>query len=166
MSNPRRNFSTPDDPFAVKKRKRVPHQFVLDAVGSLSPVTRSMFGCLAVYIGNRIVFFLRDKPGASPDNGVWLATTEQHHESLRREFPNMRSIEVLGRKVTHWQVLPADAADFEEAALRAADLVLARDPRIGKIPQSRRRTPKHDGKAATKQKGGRSKLAVKSRAKQ
>jgi hypothetical protein len=101
-----------------------------------------MFGCLAVYIGDRIVFFLRDKPGASPDNGVWLATTEQHHESLRREFPNMRSIQVLGRKVTHWQVLPADAADFEEAALRAADLVLARDPRIGKIPQSRRTSTK------------------------
>ena len=81
-----------------------------------------MFGCLAVYIGSKIVFFLRDKPGASPDNGVWLATTEEHHESLRREFPNMRSIQLLAKEVTHWQVLPADAADFEEAALRAADL--------------------------------------------
>jgi hypothetical protein len=50
---------------------------------------------------------------------VWLATTEEHHQSLRREFPNMRSIQVLGKKVTGWQVLPADAKDFEEAALRA-----------------------------------------------
>jgi len=32
-------------------------------------------------------------------NGVWLATTEEHHESLRREFRNMRSIQVLGEKV-------------------------------------------------------------------
>ena len=72
------------------------------------------------------------------DNGVWLATTKQHHESLRREFPNMRSIHVLGKAVTGWQVIPADAADFEEAALRACDLVLAGDPRIGKVPAARR----------------------------
>jgi hypothetical protein len=32
---------------------------------------------------------LRDKRENTKDNGVWLATTEQHHESLRREFPNM-----------------------------------------------------------------------------
>jgi hypothetical protein len=136
------------DPFAVKKRKPAPHQFVLDALASLAPVTRPMFGCLAVYVGNKIVLILRDKPGASPDNGVWLAATEQHHESLRREFPNMRSIQMLGRNVTHWQVLPAEAPDFEEAALGACDLIIARDPRIGKVPQSRRAPRKDAGKAA------------------
>jgi len=31
------------------------------------------------------------------DNGVWLATTEDHHRSLRRDFPTMRSIKVLGK---------------------------------------------------------------------
>jgi hypothetical protein len=35
-------------------------------------------------------------------------------------------------------VLPAAASDFEEAALRACELVLARDPRIGKVPKARR----------------------------
>jgi hypothetical protein len=69
---------------------------------------------------------------------VWLATTEEHHQSLRRDFPNMRSIKVLGKKVTGWQVLPSDAEDFEEAALRACELVLAGDPRIGKVPGARR----------------------------
>jgi hypothetical protein len=38
-------------------------------------------------------------------------------------------------KVTGWQVLPADAPDFEEGALRACELVVARDPRIGKVPK-------------------------------
>jgi len=76
------------------------------------------------------------------DNGVWLATTEQHHESLRREFPNMRSIGLLGRDVTHWQLLPVDAADFEEAALRACELIVERDPRIGKVPKSRAKKPR------------------------
>jgi hypothetical protein len=96
-----------------------------------------MFGCLAVYVGRKIVLILRDKGGQEPDNGVWLATTIEHHESLRREFPNMRSIGVFGTPETGWQVLPADAPDFEEAALRACELVMARDPRIGKVPKSK-----------------------------
>jgi hypothetical protein len=97
-----------------------------------------MFGCLAVYVQDRIVLILRDKPTSTADNGVWLATTEEHHKSLRREFPNMRSIRVLGKPVTGWQVLPADAPDFEATALRACELILAGDPRIGKVPGERR----------------------------
>jgi len=46
------------------------------------------------------------------DKGVWLATTEEHHQSLRREFPNMRSIRLFGKKVTNWQVLPGGCAGF------------------------------------------------------
>jgi hypothetical protein len=129
-----------NDPFfLVKRRKVVPHEFVLDAIAALSPETRPMFGCLAVYVDDKIVFILRDKRDKTADNGVWLATTQEHHENLRREFPNMRSIQVLGKKVTGWQVLPVDAPDFEKAALRACELVIARDPRIGKVPGARRR---------------------------
>lgn len=116
-----------------RTRKAVPHEFVLDALTGLSPVTRSMFGCLAVYVGDKIVLALRDKDDGTGDNGVWLATTEDYHGSLRREFPNMRSIQMPGKKVTGWQVLPADAPDFEEAALHACDLIARRDPRIGKL---------------------------------
>jgi hypothetical protein len=97
-----------------------------------------MFGCLAVYVENKIVFILQDKPNYRADNGVWLATTAEHHESLRREFPCMRSIKVLGKGVTGWQVLPADEEDFETAALRACELVVARDPRIGKVPAAKK----------------------------
>ena len=123
---------------ALKPRKAVPHEFVLDALSPLSPHTNPMFGCLAVYVGPKIVLILRDKPGQA-DNGVWLATTREHHESLRLDFPQMRSISVLGKDVTGWQILPADAPDFEEATLRACDLILARDPRIGKIPGAKKK---------------------------
>ena len=140
MPKPRRNtvFLPLEDTLLVKQRKPAPHEFVLDAIAALSPRTRPMFGCLAVYVQNKIVLILRDKPDQTAYNGVWLATTEEHHQSLRREFPTMRSIKVLGKKVTGWQVLPSDAEDFEEAALRACDLVLAGDPRIGKVPGARR----------------------------
>lgn len=121
-----------------KATKRPPHEFVLDALMPVSPWTRPMFGCLAVYVEEKIVLVLRDRQDSRADNGVWLATTVEHHESLRHEFPNMRSIEVLGKKVTGWQVLPVDAPDFEEAALRACELIVCGDPRIGKVPGARR----------------------------
>src|SRR6267154_6864975 len=123
-----------DDSLPLKQRKPVPHAFVLEALAPLSPYTRPMFGCLAVYVREKIVLILRDRPANTADNGVWLATTEEHHDSLQRDFPNMRSIGVLGKKVTGWQLLPVDAPDFEEAAQRACDLIAARDPRIGKVP--------------------------------
>lgn len=124
---------------AVGPRKAIPYEFLLDALTALAPRARPMFCCLAIYVGDKLVLILRDKPGSPADNGVWLATTRQHHESLRRHFPNMRSIQVLGKAVTGWQVLPANAPDFEQAALHACELVAAGDPRIGEVPKPRRR---------------------------
>jgi len=141
MSKLRRNTASlllDDALFDVKPRKAVPFEFVLDGIAALSPYTRPLFGCLAVYVQDKIVLVLRDKRTSTEDNGVWLATTREHHESLRRDFPSMRSIKVLGTEVTGWQVLPADEPDFEEAALRACELILAKDPRIGKLPAARR----------------------------
>jgi hypothetical protein len=138
-----------DPLLGAKPRKKVPYEFVLDALADLSPRTNPMFGCLAIYVEEKIVLILRETPGPSPDNGVWLATTVEHHDSLRRDFSNLRSIEVLGREVTGWQVLPADAPDFEESALHACDLVIAGDPRIGKVPKSRK-TPGAKPRTAAK----------------
>lgn len=151
MSKSRRNSARPsleDTFFGVKKRKPVPHEFVLDAIAALSPWTRPMFGCLAVYVGERIVLILRDRPTYADDNGVWLATALEHHESLRRELPNMRSIRLLGKKGTNWQILPVDAPDFEESALHACELILAGDTRIGKVPGARRAARSHARKRA------------------
>lgn len=123
-----------------KPRKAPPHEFVLDALSSLELRTRHLFSGFAVYVGPKIVCVLRDRPTHAEDNGMWLATMQEHHESLRREFPSLRSIAVLaGGGVTGWQLIPADAPDFEEAALRACELILKRDPRIGKVPKPKRR---------------------------
>jgi len=55
-----------------------------------------MFGCLSGYVKDKIVLILRNEPTNTADNGIWLITTQEHHQSLRREFPNMRSVQVLG----------------------------------------------------------------------
>jgi len=159
MPKRRRNSAHPafgDELLRGKKRREVPHEFVLDALAPLSPVTRPMFGCLAVYVEEKIVLILRDKPPSPGDNGVWIATTAEHHETLRQELPQMQSIRVLGKATTGWQVLPTDAPDFEDAALRACHLILAGDVRIGKIPKRRitgKSRPKESGRPGAKRHG-------------
>ncbi len=142
----RKNASHSEALFTTRPRKPVPHAFVLDALEPAAVETRPMFGSLAIYVRDKIVMVLRDRNN-DPDNGVWIATTEEHHRSLRREFPSMRSISILGGAVTGWQVLPADADDFEEAALHACELVRKGDPRIGKVPKPR---PSRAKKTATR----------------
>jgi hypothetical protein len=144
----RRPTRDPFDPatFAGKQRAVPPHEFVLDAIASLEPTTRPMFGCLAVYVEDRIMLILRDRKTLTEDNGVWLATTIQHHESLQTEFPRMRSVQLFGKEVTDWQVIAADTPDFERSALRACALILAGDRRIGKVPKRKK-------KSALRQKG-------------
>ena len=140
MPKSRRNRAplvTPDE--IVVKRKNIPHEFVLDALSELDPWTRHMFGSLAVYVEDKIVLALRDRPTYPDDNGVWIATTMEHHKSLKKELPNMRSVGLLGKDVTGWQILLADPPDFEESALHVCELILKNDPRIGKIPKGKRR---------------------------
>jgi hypothetical protein len=94
------------------------------------------------------MFIVRHKASPRCDDGVWIATTTEHHESLRSEMPSLRSITVLaGGAVTGWQVLPVEADDFEESVLRACALVRAGDVRIGKVPKKRGpKRPKRQGK--------------------
>ena len=117
---------------------KVPYEFVVDALTPLAPRVTRFFSGFAIYIGPKFVLILHDRPSHPADNGVWLATTAEHHESLRGEFPNMRSVQLFGTPVTSWQVLPVYAPDFEESAMRACELIAARDPRIGKIPKAKK----------------------------
>lgn len=123
--------------FGTRRRKPVPHEFVLEALAPLEPRTNPMFGCLAVYVGKKIVMILRDRPKYPKDNGVWIATAVEHHDTLRADFPNMRSVGLLGKQITGWQVLGIDTPDFEQAAFRACELIINKDPRIGKIPKGK-----------------------------
>jgi hypothetical protein len=117
----------------AKKPAPIAHEFVLDELANLRPITKPMFGSHGVYVDGKIVFILRERESHPSDNGVWLATTPEHHDSLRTEFSILRSITVFGPGVTGWQVLPSDSDDFEHAVLRACKLVQSGDPRIGKV---------------------------------
>jgi len=100
-----------------------------------------MFSGFAVYLGDRIVCMSREHKKSARDNGVWLVLsdgTDPADPELRREFPSIRSIGLLGDKIRHWLLIPSDSPGFEMEALHACDLLLRHDPRLGRIPQSRR----------------------------
>jgi hypothetical protein len=126
-----------------KKRAAVPFPFVVEALAPLNPEVRPMFGCHSVYVGDKAVFMLRDKPASPADNGLWIIFEDGFDassapEALRHQFPSLRPIRLLEGKIKHWLVLPSDAPDFESSALHACDLALASDPRLGRVPASRK----------------------------
>ena len=125
----------------AKPKQNPPHAFVLEALAPLNPEVRRMFSGFAVYLGDRIVCMLREHAKSVRDNGVWLVlseTVDPDEPSLRKEFPSIRSINLLGNKIRHWLLIPSDGPDFESEAQHACDLLLNHDPRLGRIPASRR----------------------------
>jgi hypothetical protein len=136
-----------------QSKKQIPFDFVLEQLERLSPITKPMFGCTAVYVGEKIVLILRNRSDEPEDNGVWLATTPEHHQSLSEDFPSMRSIGVFGPGPTGWQVLPLNQPDFEESVVKACDLVLNGDPRIGKVPKPRKLRPPNKSRATNGKRG-------------
>lgn len=94
-----------------------------------------MFGCHAVYLGEKIVLMLRNKESHRSDNGVWLAIAPEHHQSLWKIFPSMRAVRLLGERATAWKNIPVESDDFEESVLTACDMIVRNDPRIGKVPK-------------------------------
>ena len=121
--------------------KQISFPFILDYLDALNPRVGQMFGCHSIYIGEKIVFVTRDRDSHTECNGIWIATSHEHHQSLKKEFPSLCSISVLngGTGETGWQMLPAEADVFESSAIKACELVLHRDPRIGKIPKVKKK---------------------------
>lgn len=125
-------------------KKKIPFDFIFDLLHPLELTVRPMFGCHAIYSGEKIVLIVRKKTDHSDANGIWIATGKEHHDSLRKELPSMHSVYILsdGKGETGWQMIHEDAPDFEEAVTRICEMVVRGDERIGKIPKSRKKVKK------------------------
>jgi hypothetical protein len=136
----RRGITGPAKP----RRSPPPYPFVVEALAPLEPEVRPMFSGFAVYLGEKIVLMLRDSLKHPEDNGVWLVfseTADLAHPGIRRDFPSLRLINLLGGKIAHWRLIPADSSTFESEALHACELLLKHDVRFGRIPLSRQTRP-------------------------
>jgi hypothetical protein len=128
----------PFDPLtpALRQRKPIPFDFVIERLARLEPHTRPMFGCTAVYVEDRIVLVLRERGDA--DDGVWVVYAPASEAEVLALLPRLRNIDVFREKVRGWKKLAATSDDFEDDVERVCVLLLARDARFGKIPASRR----------------------------
>lgn len=128
-------------------KKKIPFDFILDLLSPLSlgigagneVIVKPMFGCHAIYFGEKILLIVRKKSDHSDANGVWIATGKEHHESLRKELPSIKSVYLLsnGKNETGWQMIGEDADDFEQSVTKICEMILRGDERIGKIPKKK-----------------------------
>jgi len=122
-------------------KSKPPFPFILESLAPLNPEVRRMFSGYSVYSGDLLVCMLRDHVKSPRDNGIWLVLSESTNpadRSLRRDFPSLRNIELLGGAIGHWLLIPSDGPDFESEAMHACDLILNQDRRLGRVPKSRK----------------------------
>jgi hypothetical protein len=125
----------------MRNPKKPAFDFVLEYLDRLHPIARPMFGCHGIYVEGKIVLITRDKGSDDGDEGVWIATKTEHHSSLRQTLPSLRSISILGKGETQWQIIPKSSETFEEEVIMACDLILRGDARIGSVPKKRNKKP-------------------------
>jgi len=91
-------------------KKKIPFDFILDLLSPLSlrrgvaclpvrqageVVVKPMFGCHAIYVGEKIMLIVRKKEDHKDANGVWIATSKEYHAGLKKELPSMKSVYIL-----------------------------------------------------------------------
>jgi hypothetical protein len=125
----------------VNAKKKIPFAFAIEELDALSPVIKPMFGGIAVYIGEKMTLFLYDQEKWPDFQGVSLATTPEHYRRLAQEFSSTRAAEPQKIGKHPWLLLPSSAVDFEEQVLKACEMILNGDPRIGRAPEEKKLRP-------------------------
>jgi len=123
-------------------KKGVPFEFVLEALSGTDLRTRAMFGCTAVYVGEKICFVLCDREKMQDDIGIWVCIPAEHTGAMKAQFPELRGVSFFENENSAWQCLPASHPRFEELALEFCGLVRRGNPAIGRLPKSRPRRKK------------------------
>ncbi len=107
----------------------MPYDFILDYLYPLPVRTKKMFGNYAIYVEDKIVLANRNNRSKPIDNGIWIATSENHHDSLKSQFKSIKNLTLYNIK--KWLLLPEEAEDFEEVAIEICELIKSKDARIG-----------------------------------
>jgi hypothetical protein len=121
------------------KKNSFPFPFILDLLSGLDYEVKPMFGCHAIYSGQKILIIVRKKDAHEESNGVWIATDYTHHDSLRKTFSGLQSVSLLSGKgkETAWQMIAYSDNNFEEKVNLLCELICKGDGRIGKVPKTK-----------------------------
>src|SRR5262245_23432774 len=134
----------------LNAKKKIPFAFAVEELDSLSPAIKPMFGGFIVYIGEKMTLFLYDQEKLPGFKGVSLATTPEQYRSLAQEFSSTRDAEPQKIGKHPWLHIPAGAGDFEEQVLKACEMILNGDPRIGRAPEEKKLRPAKKDKSGKK----------------
>jgi hypothetical protein len=114
----------------------IPFDFIFDYLLPIETIVKPSFGMFYIYHGPRLLLILRDRENQPDMNGIWVPTDKPGQETLTKEYPALRPFPGLGPKKKKsdaiWLVLPPDHDDFEHSAIGICDLIVHRDPRIGR----------------------------------
>jgi hypothetical protein len=99
-------------------------------------IRKPMFGGLAFYLHGLLMAVLMEDVEDTKWQGVLIATSHEHHDSIKKAFPEVAPHPILKK----WLYLPTSCEDFEAAAQRLVRLILRADPRFGVVPSSKKRT--------------------------
>ena len=111
--------------------------------------SKKMFGGLAIYYNDLMVFVLTESPGDREWknqkfdfdlwNGVLVCTSREHHPALQTIWPDLVSHPVLGK----WLYIPMTSPHFESVFSELIEQCESKDPRIGIVPgQSKKKKPR------------------------
>ena len=114
----------------------MPFEFILDHLYPLEPTIKQMFGTHSIYIDDKIYLAARQREKHPEDNGLWIGTSMEHHESLFSQFPSLTYLNSI--KMKKWLLLAETVEDFEEVAIEICELIKAGDPRVGVLPKKKR----------------------------
>lgn len=115
--------------------KPVPYDFVLDYLPR-GIILKPMFGMHYIYMNKKILLILRKRPNEPELNGIWIATSKQYHQSLKKHIPELGSFFINNdERQGNWLFLPEDIDDFEEPAIKVCELISHGDQRIGNITE-------------------------------
>ena len=119
----------------VTTKRRLPFPFIVEELSPIRPTVKHMFGFVSLYLDDKLLCSLRDAVKQPGSNGMWLYTTTEDVDSLAQEFPDLPKRQLWrsrsGNKA--WLILASRLENFEEYALKACELILNGDRRIGRL---------------------------------
>ena len=128
-------------PSSFRLHPSLPFPFILEELSAVRPTVKHMFGFVSLYLDDKLVCSLRDSVKQPGSNGMWLYTTIEDLDSLAREFPELPKRQLWRSRSGNnaWLILASRLENFEEYALKACELILNGDRRIGRVSRGSRR---------------------------
>ncbi len=117
--------------------RELPFDFIFDYLLPIDTEVTPFFGMFAVRSRGKLLLLLRDRKNEPDKNGIWIATVGDGAVSLQKELPGSTVLFERKSKKDEWLLIPPDADTFERSAICLCDLIVHRDPRIGRVPKPR-----------------------------